>query len=353
MKYALVTGSTHGIGEEVAGKLLEQGYYVTLASRNPKLLKDTVSSFKTKYNTQNVQALQIDLCSLKSVKKCAEHYLSLNIPLHILVNNAGISHVMTQKEATVDGHEIHFGCNYLGHFLFTYLLTPLLLQNVPSIVVNVSSYTHLFCRNVYVENYTNILPLKPSLWEKLFYSSFLAYAHSKLCLLLLTLELNKRYSGMGLRSHSAHPGCANTNIYNDFDFLHRTGLIYITSPILSFLFLSTSYAARPVVQLCVDEKLWGIKKEREEKEDEEIETLENAVEKVTEKERDNSCFSSFSSSSGETVISKNKYAVETSYRYLGPYLSDAWRSKLATNSDQAALLWEKSATLCDLRKECE
>jgi len=61
-----------------------------------------------------------------------------NIPLNILINNAGIFGDPDKRTTTEDGFEYVFGVNHLGHFL----LTNLLLQKVIDCkgrIVNLSS----------------------------------------------------------------------------------------------------------------------------------------------------------------------------------------------------------------------
>ena len=47
------------------------------------------------------------------------------------------------KMFTKNGLEMQFGTNYVGHFLLTKLLTPILEKSQPSKIVNVSSSGHM------------------------------------------------------------------------------------------------------------------------------------------------------------------------------------------------------------------
>ena len=60
-----------------------------------------------------------------------------NLPLHVLINNAGVMAPPFTK--TVEGFELQFGTNVLGHALLTNLLMPKLKESTPSRVVNVAS----------------------------------------------------------------------------------------------------------------------------------------------------------------------------------------------------------------------
>lgn len=76
--------------------------------------------------------IELDLGSLKSVKKCAETILNKYSQINILINNAGVSVPTKLEMKTEDGFEINFGVNHLGHFLLTYLLIERLKASAPS-----------------------------------------------------------------------------------------------------------------------------------------------------------------------------------------------------------------------------
>lgn len=76
--------------------------------------------------------MEVDLSSLKSVKKFAEEILKDFPKIHALINNAGVSVPVANNEKTKDGFEIHFGVNHLSHFLLTNLLLDRLKESAPS-----------------------------------------------------------------------------------------------------------------------------------------------------------------------------------------------------------------------------
>lgn len=73
-----------------------------------------------------IRFLDLDLGSFESVRRCAAEFLAQESRLDILILNAGIIRVATG--VTKEGHESHFGINYLGHALLSKLLTPVLLR---------------------------------------------------------------------------------------------------------------------------------------------------------------------------------------------------------------------------------
>jgi retinol dehydrogenase-12 len=88
-----------------------------------------------------VRVLALDLSDLSSVRHCVSEFNNLNIPLHILLNNAGCMALQERRE-TKDGFEMQLGTNHLGHFVLTNGLIDSLKAGAPSRIVNVSSMAH-------------------------------------------------------------------------------------------------------------------------------------------------------------------------------------------------------------------
>lgn len=93
-----------------------------------------------------MEFIHLDLQSFASIKAAADTFLTKESQLHVLLNNAGI---LTQPYTlTEDGYEVQFGTNYMGHFLLTKLLTPVLIKTAETAppnsvrVVNISSIGH-------------------------------------------------------------------------------------------------------------------------------------------------------------------------------------------------------------------
>lgn len=71
--------------------------------------------------------MKLDLGSIQSIKEFYHEIIKTYNTVDILINNAGVLVPCDDKvERTVDGFEVHFGVNHLGHFLLTNLLLPLL-----------------------------------------------------------------------------------------------------------------------------------------------------------------------------------------------------------------------------------
>ena len=76
------------------------------------------------------------------MRACAESLLARDIPIHGLINNAGLA---GRRGLTKDGFELTFATNHLGHYLFTRLLLDRLKKSGGARIINVSSAVSLSC----------------------------------------------------------------------------------------------------------------------------------------------------------------------------------------------------------------
>ena len=135
----LVTGANTGIGRVTARELARAGYRVFLAYRSPARTRPVLEEIATVAPGLPAEWLATDLADRDSVRACARDFLARGLPLHLLVNNAGLAAV---GGTTVQGFEMAFGTNHLGHFLLTKPLLPQLCDSAPARVVTVASRAH-------------------------------------------------------------------------------------------------------------------------------------------------------------------------------------------------------------------
>ncbi|KAK3283419.1 hypothetical protein CYMTET_8886 [Cymbomonas tetramitiformis] len=190
-KVYIVTGANNGIGKECLRALYCAGATVIMAARpgekSRKALEDIAAAKVLDGRGNGIHHIELDLGSPESVKSCAEQFLALKLPLHGLVNNAGINGVKTWGEHT-PGVETQFAVNFLGHFQLTALLHEKLAATEGARVVILSSESH---RRV-LESDFNVASELPPQEER--YDSLHAYAFSNLCRLLWAQELAQRVS---------------------------------------------------------------------------------------------------------------------------------------------------------------
>src|SRR5262245_29363075 len=121
---AIVTGANTGIGYETARALARKGARVVLACRNLDKATQAAGRLSLESPLAKVEAQQLDLSDLDSVRAFCSATLATTSRLDILVNNAGV--MVPPFSRTAQGFELQFGTNHLGHFALTGLLLPLL-----------------------------------------------------------------------------------------------------------------------------------------------------------------------------------------------------------------------------------
>ena len=129
----LVTGGATGIGLELVQILYAHNAKVYIAARSEEKASKAIASIETSFpkSTGELHFLHLDLSDLVLVKKSAESFLSKETRLDVLWNNAGVM-VPPQGSKTKQDYESQLGTNCLGPFLFTKLLTPLLVESAKS-----------------------------------------------------------------------------------------------------------------------------------------------------------------------------------------------------------------------------
>jgi len=199
-KVVIVTGGASGIGYETTLALAHGGAHVIVAVRDMERTNKQIQLIKTATNNQKVEALHLELDSFAKVKTFVEEFKKKNLPLHILINNAGV--MATPHQLTIDGFESQFGTNHLGHFLLTNLLTPILAKSRPSRVVCVASTGH----KIFGMNWDDIN------WTKN-YNKWTAYGQSKTANVLFAKEYNRHHQvKSGITAFALDPGAIMTGL---------------------------------------------------------------------------------------------------------------------------------------------
>ena len=199
-KTAIVTGASSGVGRATAVELTRRGWHVILAARSMEKTQPILHGIRAFGGSAEI--CQVDLGDLLSVRLAAQHILSEHGHIDLLINNAGIA---GYHGRTVDGFEIHFGVNHLGHFLFTRLLLPRLVSSGMSRIVNVSSGSHYEA---------DCLDLSNVCRPTQYLSGLPEYERSKLCNVLFTLELRRRLANTDVTCVSLHPGQVRSGIWD-------------------------------------------------------------------------------------------------------------------------------------------
>ena len=241
-RVAIVTGANTGLGYETALALAGKGAHVVLACRNRGKAETARQQITAANPNSTVDVRPIDTGSLASVRDFAESFVRDYGRLDLLINNAGI--MITPHFTTPDGFEGQLGVNYLGHFLLTGLLLPMLGKTPKSRVVSLYSIA---------ANWSGIQFDDLQFREK--YDASKAYSQSKLACLMFGLELDRRLreAGYDTISLAAHPGYSRSDLSRHLSFPLRATLAIFGS----FIMQSTADGAKPTLYAALDNNLRG------------------------------------------------------------------------------------------------
>ncbi|XP_075639541.1 short-chain dehydrogenase TIC 32 B, chloroplastic-like [Castanea sativa] len=215
---AIVTGGASGIGLETARVLALRKAHVIIAARNMEAANVAKQLILKDSETARVDVLKLDLCSMKSVRAFVDDFNALNVPLNILINNAGV--MFCPFQLSNDGIEMQFATNHIGHFLLTNLLLEKMKNTARSTgiegrIVNLSSIAH---------NYTYEQGIRfDQINDESGYSDKRAYGQSKLANILHANELSRHFQeeGINITANSVHPGLIMTPLMRYSKLLMR------------------------------------------------------------------------------------------------------------------------------------
>lgn len=251
-KRFLVTGASAGIGYFIAEQLSSSGAEVIIAGRSEAKLVMARQAMTARIPDARLSSVVLDLADLGSVRQVPEE-LNARGPLDGAVFNAGVLAQQARSE-TVDGHELVYGTNHLGHFALAALITPVLTQSGARIVTIGS----LAARRISLD-LNNLESTKAP------YKGFDVYKRSKLAQTLFAFELDRRLRAAGspLRSLVAHPGGALDGLTpNRPPVFTRTLASRVRALPLAPAVQGKDHAAWPAVRALLDPnadggQLWG------------------------------------------------------------------------------------------------
>lgn len=199
---AVVTGANGGLGLETARQLAAKGAHVVMAVRNQDKAQTALKKIRISAPDASLELVALDLASQASVRAAAEQIIAAHKSVDLLINNAGVMGISEAK--TVDGFEMQFGVDHLGHWSLTALLLPALLRTPGARIVTVTSTAHHMGHAVD--------PADPHLHGR--YRPWRAYGQAKLANFHFGLGLQRELekAGAGTASLIAHPGLSNTDL---------------------------------------------------------------------------------------------------------------------------------------------
>ncbi len=199
-KLAVITGADGGMGSEITRAVALAGYRIIMACCNLEKAEAKRKFLMKETNNEDIEVWKIDLASLESVASFADRLLSSKNRLALLMNNAGT--METGRHITDDGLERTVSVNYVGHYLLTRKLLP--LMETGSRIVNMVSCTYAIGKLEFPDFF--IQGKKGSFWR------IPVYSNTKLALTLFTIELARRVKDKGIVVNAADPGIVSTDI---------------------------------------------------------------------------------------------------------------------------------------------
>ena len=196
-KTVVATGATSGIGEVAARRLAEMGARLVLVARDQGRGEAALSRLRTGETDRGHTIHYADLSRISEMKRVAAEIAGAEPRIDVLINNAGA--LFGSRQVTDDDLERTFAVNHLAYFVLTMGLRQRLIAGSPARIVNTASEAHRGCKLDFGD-----------LQSTHGYSGFKVYGRSKLCNILFTRELARRWRGQGVSANCLHPGFVAT-----------------------------------------------------------------------------------------------------------------------------------------------
>ena len=209
-RVALITGANTGIGLVTARELAARGAQVFIACRSAERAQAALAQIRAASGNTQVELLPLDLGDFDSVRRCAQTFLARGLPLHLLINNAGLA---GQRGFTKSGFELAFGVNHMGHFLLAQLLLDRIKASAPARIVTVASRAHYRAAGLDWEALRQPTRSRTGLAE---------YGVSKLANMLFSTELGRRLTGSDVTTYALHPGVVASEVWRAVPWPLRT-----------------------------------------------------------------------------------------------------------------------------------
>ena len=210
-KVVVITGGTSGIGEVAAQRLANMGARLVLVARDKTRGEATVTRLRSGNASLAHSVYYGDLSRLSEMKRLATEIAAAEPRIDVLINNAGA--MFGSRQMTEDNLELTFATNHMAYFVLTLGLKANLLAAAPARVVSTASDAH----KGYTLDFDDLQAAKG-------YLAIRAYGRSKLCNILFTRELARRWSGTGVTANCLHPGFVATRFGDGSGGFLSTGI---------------------------------------------------------------------------------------------------------------------------------
>lgn len=203
-KTYVITGATSGIGLATVERLVLYGANIIAVGRTEEHCQQASEKVHALQPTGRTAWLAADFSRMSNVHALGDEVHGQLERWEIkgidgLVNNAAT--VPYRQILTPDGFDTQWAVNHLAAFLLTIRLLPTLRKAGTTRILTISSGSHYHARM----HWEDLQLLKN-------YSPLRAYGQSKLCNVLFSAELKRRFAGSNVHVFAVDPGLVKTDI---------------------------------------------------------------------------------------------------------------------------------------------
>jgi NAD(P)-dependent dehydrogenase (short-subunit alcohol dehydrogenase family) len=239
-KVVVITGATSGIGEVAARRLAGMGARIVLVARDETRGRQTLTRLRDS-NPRVAHSIHYgDLSRVSEMKRLAVQIAAAEPRIDVLINNAGA--MFGSRHVTEDNLELTFAVNHMAYFVLTLGLRERLLAAPSARIVNTASDAHK----------GRVLDLDDLQSTKGF-SAVNVYGRSKLCNILFTRELTRRWDGARVTANCLHPGFVATRFGDG-----SGGFLSRAVRVAKFFAISPEKGAQTIVYLASAPEVAGI-----------------------------------------------------------------------------------------------
>jgi NAD(P)-dependent dehydrogenase (short-subunit alcohol dehydrogenase family) len=240
-KVVVLTGGTSGIGWVAAERLARAGARLVLVARDRARGESALAKLRELRPGGAHHIHYGDLSRIAEMKRLSAEIGADEPRVDVLINNAGA--LFNSRHVTEDGLERTFALNHVAYFALTHGLRARLEAAAPARVVNVASDAHRGARLDFRD-----------LQSATGYRGLTAYGRSKLCNVLYTRELARRWAGSGITANSLHPGFVATRFGDESGGLLSYGVRFAKQ----LFAISPERGADTIVYLASSDEVAGI-----------------------------------------------------------------------------------------------
>ncbi|MEM9445826.1 MAG: SDR family NAD(P)-dependent oxidoreductase [Verrucomicrobiota bacterium] len=236
IKKALLTGTTGGLGTEIAKILAQDGWNLVLLNRNSEQSKQQIASLNSEFASQTFDSFQVNLMDLHDIRQVSQEIADAHPQIAAIYNVAGLltdKRIMSAQEI-----ESHFALNTLAPYMILQAFKPQLKasasQENPAFIANFSSSAIDSVKTLNVDQLVNPEKIGGLLD---------AYAKTKAALNVMACFLKEELSADHIYIYAVDPGPTKTKMTSN-----NQGMPWFLKPLVPFLFKDPQTQAKTLLE---------------------------------------------------------------------------------------------------------